>query len=84
MVEKGVGAEVVGVVDFFGDGGASASTGGVFRRGTHGYGYGYGCSLFGSAATEFILGQDLFGGRVCLGFSSVPLFMYSFIYFFYL
>jgi hypothetical protein len=26
----------------------------------------------------------LFGGRVCLGFSSVPLFMYSFIYFFYL
>jgi hypothetical protein len=75
MVQKGVGAEVVGVVDFFGDGGASDSTGGVFRRGTHAYGF----ALFGSGATEIILGQDWFGGRVCLGFRFLVLYRYLFM-----
>lgn len=61
VVEEGVGAEVIRIVNLFGDGGASAPTGGVFR-GSHGYGYGYGYSH--SGATKIILGQDWFGGRV--------------------
>ena len=54
MVEKGIGAKVVHVVDLFGDGGASATTSGVFRRGSHGYG----CSLW--LGSSIILSPSLF------------------------
>lgn len=59
MIEKGVGAKVISVVDFFGDGGASATSGGVFGRSAHGS-----YSLSGGATKFMFLGQDWFGGRV--------------------
>jgi len=52
VIEKGIGAKVIRVVDFFGNGGASATTGGVFGRSAHGYGYGYGYGWSSSAVEQ--------------------------------